>query len=223
MVQRLFGPRAQPPSADVRPRGPAPSSRRAPQNEFVRPGFELGFEEKGKYYVYNHLRFNVLVHPTHGEYLRARQGMESAALGNIDARKLLGAPAAGAGVGAGRELMQAKGERGAKAWWRQLKGWRRTAVARARARVQRWYNGPHEKTPAEHGPEGSAPSAVPLARTRKQQPSLLRPAASPSRGPGPGRGRQGAAAPARPRRAALHGGGLRGAALQHQAQGGRGH
>jgi hypothetical protein len=50
---------------------PAPPSQ---QNEFVRPGFDLGFEEGGKYYVHNHLRFNILVHPTHGEYSRGRQG-----------------------------------------------------------------------------------------------------------------------------------------------------
>lgn len=58
--------------------------------EFVRPGFELGFEEEGKYYIQNHLQFNVLVHPTHGEYMRARQGLQDAAvLENIDARRRL--------------------------------------------------------------------------------------------------------------------------------------
>lgn len=36
----------------------------APQNEFVRPGYELGFEEGGKYYIHNHLRFNILVRAT---------------------------------------------------------------------------------------------------------------------------------------------------------------
>jgi len=76
----------------------------------VRPGFELGYEEGGRYFIYNHLRFNVLVHPTHGEYMRARQGMDGAALGNIDARKLLGvqgagAAAAGAGAAAARQLL----------------------------------------------------------------------------------------------------------------------
>jgi hypothetical protein len=95
----------------------------------VRPGFELGYEEGGKYYIYNHLRFNVLVHPTHGEYMRARQGMDSAVLGNIDARKLLGArggggAAAGAAAGgAARKLQGAEppggfcgGERGGSGW-----------------------------------------------------------------------------------------------------------
>ncbi|KAF8069410.1 TMN11 [Scenedesmus sp. PABB004] len=58
--------------------------------DFVRPGFELGFEEGGKFYIKNHLQFNILVHPTHGEYMRARQGYKDAAvLENIDARRRL--------------------------------------------------------------------------------------------------------------------------------------
>jgi hypothetical protein len=62
-----------------------------PQNqEFVRPGFELGYKEDGKFYIFNHLQFNILVHPTHGEYMRARQGFKDAAvLDNIDARRML--------------------------------------------------------------------------------------------------------------------------------------
>lgn len=32
-----------------------------PQNEFVRPGFELGYEDGNKFYIHNHLRFNILV------------------------------------------------------------------------------------------------------------------------------------------------------------------
>lgn len=60
------------------------------QNEFVRPGFELGSKEGDKYYIRNHLQFNILVHPTHGEYMRARQGYKDAAvLDNVNARKLL--------------------------------------------------------------------------------------------------------------------------------------
>lgn len=56
----------------------------------MRPGFELGYEEDGKFYVFNHLQFNILVHPTHGEYMRARQGFKDAAvLDNIDARRML--------------------------------------------------------------------------------------------------------------------------------------
>eukprot|EP00798_Chlamydomonas_sp_ICE-L_P031785 gene31786-6982_t len=51
--------------------------------EFVRPGFELGFQSDGKYYIYNHLVFNVLVYLTHGEYTAAEamtQGLTSNAL-----------------------------------------------------------------------------------------------------------------------------------------------
>lgn len=60
------------------------------QNEFVRPGFELGFKDGDRYYIRNHLQFNILVHPTHGEYMRARQGYKDAAvLDNVNARKLL--------------------------------------------------------------------------------------------------------------------------------------
>lgn len=60
------------------------------QNEFVRPGFELGFKDGDKYYIRNHLQFNILVHPTHGEYMRARQGYKDAAvLDNVNARKML--------------------------------------------------------------------------------------------------------------------------------------
>jgi hypothetical protein len=56
----------------------------------VRPGFELGFKEGDKYYIKNHLQFNILVHPTHGEYMRARQGYKDAAvLDNVNARKML--------------------------------------------------------------------------------------------------------------------------------------
>jgi hypothetical protein len=56
----------------------------------VRPGFELGYKEDGKFYIFNHLQFNILVHPTHGEYMRARQGYRDAAvLDNIDARRML--------------------------------------------------------------------------------------------------------------------------------------
>jgi transmembrane 9 superfamily protein 2/4 len=56
----------------------------------VRPGFELGYKEDGKFYIFNHLQFNILVHPTHGEYMRARQGFRDAAvLDNIDARRML--------------------------------------------------------------------------------------------------------------------------------------
>jgi transmembrane 9 superfamily protein 2/4 len=56
--------------------------------EFIRPGFELGFKEGDKYFIYNHLTFNILVHPTHGEYMRARQQYKNAALlDNMDAKR----------------------------------------------------------------------------------------------------------------------------------------
>eukprot|EP01025_Chloroclados_australasicus_P052878 TRINITY_DN6182_c0_g2_i1.p1 TRINITY_DN6182_c0_g2~~TRINITY_DN6182_c0_g2_i1.p1 ORF type:complete len:676 (+),score=29.99 TRINITY_DN6182_c0_g2_i1:38-2029(+) len=35
----------------------------------VRPGFDLGYKEDDKYYIYNHLTFNVLVHPSSGTYV----------------------------------------------------------------------------------------------------------------------------------------------------------
>lgn len=60
------------------------------QEDFVRPGFELGFKENGKYYIYNHLVFNVLVHKTHGEYTAARKKYGDAVAEGLDARKLLG-------------------------------------------------------------------------------------------------------------------------------------
>ncbi|KAL6762372.1 Endomembrane protein 70-domain-containing protein [Haematococcus lacustris] len=40
--------------------------------EYVRPGFELGYKEGGKYYINNHLVFNILVYMTHGEYTAAQ-------------------------------------------------------------------------------------------------------------------------------------------------------
>lgn len=56
----------------------------------MRPGFELGYKEFDKYFIRNHLQFNILVHPTHGEYLRAGQGAKGAAmLDSTGARRLL--------------------------------------------------------------------------------------------------------------------------------------
>ncbi|KAG2491788.1 hypothetical protein HYH03_009948 [Edaphochlamys debaryana] len=58
------------------------------KNEFLRPGFELGYKRDGKYYVNNHLVFNVLVYMTHGEYKAARETYaKSAALEAVDARR----------------------------------------------------------------------------------------------------------------------------------------
>lgn len=39
----------------------------------MRPGFELGYKRDGKYYLHNHLVFNILVYQTHGEYTAAKQ------------------------------------------------------------------------------------------------------------------------------------------------------
>ena len=56
--------------------------------EFVRPGFELGYKtEDGKYFIYNHLVFNVLVSLTHGEYAAAMQKFDS--LENLETRRKL--------------------------------------------------------------------------------------------------------------------------------------
>mmetsp|Transcript_15649 Transcript_15649/g.38973 ORF Transcript_15649/g.38973 Transcript_15649/m.38973 type:complete len:700 (-) Transcript_15649:257-2356(-) len=49
------------------------------EQEFVRPGFELGYKENGKYYINNHLVFNILVYETHGEYTAARAKMSNLA------------------------------------------------------------------------------------------------------------------------------------------------
>ncbi|MEW5298849.1 MAG: hypothetical protein WDW38_000420 [Sanguina aurantia] len=46
--------------------------------EFVRPGFELGFKRDGKYYINNHLVFNILVYLTHGEFTVAKMKYERA-------------------------------------------------------------------------------------------------------------------------------------------------
>ena len=43
--------------------------------ESIRPGFQVGYEEEGKYYVNNHLMFKILVHQTNGQYTRARVNM----------------------------------------------------------------------------------------------------------------------------------------------------
>jgi transmembrane 9 superfamily member 2/4 len=63
--------------------------------EFVRPGFELGYKQDGKYFIYNHLVFNILVSLTHGEYTAAKeQGKAMAALEIGNRRHLKSSPAA---------------------------------------------------------------------------------------------------------------------------------
>lgn len=59
--------------------------------EFVRPGFELGYKENGKYYIFNHLVFNILTYQTHGEYTAAKAKYKDAlVMDGLDTRKLLG-------------------------------------------------------------------------------------------------------------------------------------
>ena len=43
--------------------------------ESIRPGYEVGYERDGKYYLNNHLMFKILVHKTNGQYTRARENM----------------------------------------------------------------------------------------------------------------------------------------------------
>lgn len=43
--------------------------------ESVRPGYEVGYEADGKYYINNHLMFKILVHQTNGQYKRMREQM----------------------------------------------------------------------------------------------------------------------------------------------------
>ena len=43
--------------------------------ESIRPGYEVGYERDGKYYINNHLMFKILVHKTNGQYTRARENM----------------------------------------------------------------------------------------------------------------------------------------------------
>eukprot|EP01026_Neomeris_dumetosa_P009367 TRINITY_DN13145_c0_g2_i1.p1 TRINITY_DN13145_c0_g2~~TRINITY_DN13145_c0_g2_i1.p1 ORF type:complete len:529 (-),score=21.65 TRINITY_DN13145_c0_g2_i1:363-1949(-) len=57
--------------------------------ESVRPGFELGYKENDKYYIYNHLTFNVLVHPSSGEYMKDMLEMELMSELEVNGRKLL--------------------------------------------------------------------------------------------------------------------------------------
>jgi len=55
--------------------------------EFVSQGVDVGFKDGDKHYVHNHLVFRVLVHPSHGEYLRARKESAAGALEALDAKR----------------------------------------------------------------------------------------------------------------------------------------
>eukprot|EP00775_Hariotina_reticulata_P011626 gene11626-11770_t len=60
------------------------------EEQLIQPGYFIGQEEEGRYFLNNHLQFRILYHKTHGEYMRAKSGFNRAAvLENIDARKLL--------------------------------------------------------------------------------------------------------------------------------------
>jgi transmembrane 9 superfamily protein 2/4 len=59
----------------------------SPELEFVSQGVDVGFKDGDRHYVFNHLVFKVLVHPTHGEYLKARQDSAAALLESVDARR----------------------------------------------------------------------------------------------------------------------------------------
>lgn len=54
----------------------------------MRPGYELGFKDNGKYYIFNHLVFNVLVTRSHGEYIAALDKTNSLSAGlDMDSRR----------------------------------------------------------------------------------------------------------------------------------------
>ena len=56
----------------------------------MRPGFELGYKTaEGKYYIYNHLVFNILVSLTHGEYTAAREKYDNMAMDSLETRRLM--------------------------------------------------------------------------------------------------------------------------------------
>ncbi|KAL6780112.1 EMP70 [Auxenochlorella protothecoides x Auxenochlorella symbiontica] len=59
--------------------------------ESVRPGYEVGYKLKDKYYVNNHLMFKVLVHESDGRYSRVAgdASLEAAAASDLAGRKML--------------------------------------------------------------------------------------------------------------------------------------
>lgn len=76
--------------------------------EFVSPGFDLGWSDKGKYYINNHLVFNILVHETTGEYTRAKAAYkDGASLEGLDTRRLLASGSGMMAIGTpGRRLLE---------------------------------------------------------------------------------------------------------------------
>eukprot|EP00201_Polytomella_parva_P016206 CAMPEP_0175052398 /NCGR_PEP_ID=MMETSP0052_2-20121109/8340_1 /TAXON_ID=51329 ORGANISM="Polytomella parva, Strain SAG 63-3" /NCGR_SAMPLE_ID=MMETSP0052_2 /ASSEMBLY_ACC=CAM_ASM_000194 /LENGTH=743 /DNA_ID=CAMNT_0016316803 /DNA_START=18 /DNA_END=2249 /DNA_ORIENTATION=- len=58
------------------------------ESEFVRPGYTLGFKKNGKYYINNHLAFNILIYRTHGEYTLAKDRFDASVFFNgLDSRR----------------------------------------------------------------------------------------------------------------------------------------
>lgn len=56
--------------------------------EFLRPGFELGYkDDDGKYYIYNHLVFNILISVSHGEYIAAMEKSQKSMALDMDMRR----------------------------------------------------------------------------------------------------------------------------------------
>jgi hypothetical protein len=81
-------PSCRPPAPSPRPPAPGPPAPAPQDQEFVRPGFELGYTDgSGRYFINNHLVFNILVHTTHGEYTRARQAYKDAITDALDTRR----------------------------------------------------------------------------------------------------------------------------------------
>lgn len=77
-------------------------------------GFELGYSDNGKYYVYNHLTFNILVSLTHGEYTAALEHSKGSIINDIDVRKAARRQlSAGAGsiAGSAEELQDGQAQR----------------------------------------------------------------------------------------------------------------
>eukprot|EP00210_Caulerpa_lentillifera_P000724 g701.t1 len=57
---------------------------------YIQTGFYLGYHNQGKYYINNHLEFNILIHPTHGEFAKQYAAQQTLIEANsINGRRLL--------------------------------------------------------------------------------------------------------------------------------------
>lgn len=56
---------------------------------YIQTGFLLGFKVEGKHYIHNHLAFNVLIHPTKGEYVKQYEEQQSIAEANTYGKRRL--------------------------------------------------------------------------------------------------------------------------------------